>query len=227
MNAQNRVQEIKEELRSVLTGRGNWLDAVLPPLIFILANAFAGLNVAAGSALAVALIFAVYRLARGQPVRFALGGIGAVLLAAGIAYLTGRAEGYFLPGIITGVLTVILCLVSVLIKRPLVAYTSNIARRWPLEWYWHPRVRPVYSEVTLAWAIFFGLRTFLQFELFQNQAAGTLGIFQILSGWPAIILLLVLSYLYGLWRLDNLKGPSVEEFKLGKEPPWEGQKRGF
>jgi len=39
--------------------------------------------------------------------------------------------------------------------------------------------------------------------------------------------LLVVSYLYGIWRLGNLEGPSVEEFKLGQEPPWEGQKRGF
>ncbi|MFN2159761.1 MAG: DUF3159 domain-containing protein [Anaerolineales bacterium] len=227
MNPENRLQEIKEELQSVLTGRGNWLDAVLPPVIFILVNAFAGVNLAVGGALLVSAIFAVYRLARRQPVRYALGGVGAVLVAAGVAYLTGRAEGYFLPGIVTGILTVILCLVSVIIKRPLVAFTSYIARRWPLEWYWHLKVRPAYSEVTLAWGVFFGLRTFLQFELFQNQAVSSLGIFQILSGWPATILLLIFSYFYGLWRLSNLKGPSVEEFKLGKEPPWEGQKRGF
>lgn len=227
MSQNDRVQEIKEELQSVLTGRGNWLDAVLPPALFILLNAFLGLNIAVGGAISAALLFSAYRLIRRQPVRYAIGGIGAVLLAAGIAFFTGRAEGYFLPGMITGVFTVILCIVSVLARRPLVAFTSYIARRWPLDWYWHPRVRPAYSEVTIAWAVFFGLRTFLQFELFQEQAASSLGIFQILSGWPATILLLIISYLYGLWRLGNLEGPSVEEFKQGTNPPWEGQKRGF
>jgi len=39
--------------------------------------------------------------------------------------------------------------------------------------------------------------------------------------------LLVISYLYGTWRLRHLKGPSVEEFKAGAEPPWTGQRRGF
>jgi hypothetical protein len=46
-------------------------------------------------------------------------------------------------------------------------------------------------------------------------------------GWPATILLLAVSYLYGTWRLRNLEGPSVEEFREETEPPWEGQQRGF
>ena len=41
------------------------------------------------------------------------------------------------------------------------------------------------------------------------------------------VLLLIVSYLYGTWRLRSLGGPSVEEFKSGAEPPWEGQQRGF
>jgi hypothetical protein len=227
MTGNSRFQEIKSELQSVLTGRGNWLDTILPPLIFILLNAIFGFNYAVWGAMGVAVIFSIYRLVKRQPVRYALGGVGGVLLAVIIASLTGRAEAYFLPGIIIGLITVIACAVSLILKRPLVAYTSYITRRWPLDWYWHPRVRPAYSEVTLAWAVFFGLRTFLQFELFQDQAASSLGIFQLLSGWPATILLLIASYLYGLWRLGNLAGPSVEEFKQGTPPPWEGQKRGF
>ena len=53
------------------------------------------------------------------------------------------------------------------------------------------------------------------------------GYVQLLTGWPATILLLIASYLYGTWRLRKLGGPSVEEFKAGTEPPWEGQQRGF
>jgi hypothetical protein len=108
-----------------------------------------------------------------------------------------------------------------------VAWTSYIARRWPLDWYWHPKARPAYNEVTLAWAVFFAIRLGLQWSLFQEQAAGLLGVVQVVTGWPATIALLVISYLYGSWRLRHLKGPSVEEFKAGAEPPWTGQRRGF
>ncbi len=33
--------------------------------------------------------------------------------------------------------------------------------------------------------------------------------------------------MYGIIRLKQLKGPSVEEFKLNKERPYKGQTKGF
>jgi hypothetical protein len=81
--------------------------------------------------------------------------------------------------------------------------------------------------VTIAWAVAFSARLTFEFWLYQQDAVGTLGAVRILLGWPFIILLLIATYVYGLWRLSKLQGPSVEEFKTGKAPPWEGQKRGF
>jgi hypothetical protein len=86
---------------------------------------------------------------------------------------------------------------------------------------------PAYSEVTIIWAVAFSARLVLEFWLFQQQAVNALGVTRILLGWPYTVILLIASYLYGLWRLGQLRGPSVEEFKTGKEPPWVGQKRGF
>ena len=223
----NKVRELVEEFRLVFTGRSNLIDSVVPPVIFLIVNALLSFEVAMWGSLAVALLITVFRLSRRQPLRYALGGIGGVVLAILIAQLLGRAEGYFLPGIITGGLTVIGCLASVIAGWPLVAWTSYIARRWPLDWYWHPKVRPAYNEVTLAWAVFFAIRLGLQWSLFQGQAAGLLGVIQVVTGWPATIALLVISYLYGTWRLRHLKGPSIEEFRAGAEPPWTGQRRGF
>jgi hypothetical protein len=223
----SKVRELAEEFRLVFTGRSNLIDSIVPPVIFLIVNALLGFEYAMWSSLAIALLITVFRLSKRQPLRYALGGIGGVVLAILVAQLLGRAEGYFLPGIITGGLTVIGCLVSVIAGRPLVAWTSYIARRWPLDWYWHPKVRPAYNEVTLAWAVFFAIRLGLQWSLFQEQAAGLLGIIQVVTGWPATIALLVISYLYGTWRLRNLKGPSVEEFRADVEPPWTGQRRGF
>jgi hypothetical protein len=222
-----KTRELLEELNDVLLKRSGWVDTLLPPIVFLLLNSLIGFPVSLWGALGVALLLLIFRGIRGQSLRYSFGGVAGVGLSALIAWLLGGAEGYFLPGIISGAFTVVLCLVSVIVKRPLVAWTSFVTRRWPMEWYWHPRVRPAYSEVTIAWGIFFALRTTLQFELFQRQAAETLGLVQLLTGWPALILLLIASYLYGLWRLQNLAGPSVEEFKAGTEPPWEGQKRGF
>jgi len=38
---------------------------------------------------------------------------------------------------------------------------------------------------------------------------------------------LVISYVYGLWRLHRLGGPGVDEFVGGVEPPWKAQTKGF
>jgi hypothetical protein len=225
--AGGRFGEIWEELQTVFSRRVRWVDSLIPPLIFLILNTFIGFEVALWGSLGIAILFVGFRLLRRQPLRYAVGGLGGVVLAFIVARFVGGAEGYFLPGIVTGVFTSLLCLVSVLVRRPLVAWTSFLTRRWPRDWYWHPKVRPAYSEVTMAWALFFALRTLLQFELFQDQATSALGLFQLISGWPAIIVLLIASYLYGVWRLSRLGGPSVEEFKAGAEPPWQGQKRGY
>jgi hypothetical protein len=141
--------------------------------------------------------------------------------------LTRSATGYFLPGLISGGITIAITLISLLAKRPLAAWSSHLTRGWPLSWYWHPQVRPAYAEVTWGWALFFGVRLFIQVQAYLQDAAASLGIIQLLTGWPALIIILVLSYIYGLWRLRHLEGPSVAEFETGATPPWEGQHRGF
>jgi hypothetical protein len=224
----NKFKELQEELKSVLSGRGaRLLDSFLPLFIFLVLNPLLGVNTALWGALAVAGLFAIVRMIKKDSLVYALGGLGGVLLAAVFVKLSGSEAGFFLPGLISGTITVVLCIASVVINRPVVAWTSFIARRWPLDWYWHPKVMPAYNEVTIIWAVSFSIRLILEFWLFQQEAVSALGITRVLLGWPYTVILLIVSYLYGLWRLGQLRGPSVEEFKTGKEPPWEGQKRGF
>ena len=223
----SKLRELTEEFRAVFAGRSNLLDSVIPPVAFLIVHPLLGFDYAAWGSLLAALVIYLFRLSRGHSVKYALGGLGGVVLSILAAKLFDEAGGYFLPGVITGVLTAAMCGISVVAGRPLVAFTSHVARRWPLDWYWHPKVRPAYAEVTLAWMLFYVIRLLPQLLLIGNARSGTLGIFQIATGWPATIALLAASYLYGTWRLGQLGGPSVEEFRSGVEPPWRGQRRGF
>ncbi|MFC2064300.1 DUF3159 domain-containing protein [Chloroflexota bacterium] len=223
-----KLKELQEEIKLVFTGRGlRLLDSFLPLLVFLLANPLLGLIVALWSALGAAVLIAVIRITKKESIVYSLGGLGGVLLAAVFVNLSGSESGFFLPGLISGAVTVVLCVITVAINRPLVALTSFIARRWPLGWYWHPAVLPAYNEVTIAWAIAFSVRLVLEFWFFNQDSVNALGAVRVILGWPYTITLLIASYLYGLWRLDRLNGPSVEEFGAGIEAPWEGQKRGF
>jgi hypothetical protein len=173
-----------------------------------------------GAALAVLL----WRLARGHAWTYALAGFGGVALAVGLVLLLGRSAGYFVPNLLGGVMTAFVAAASVLAGRPLVAWTSYLARRWPLDWYWHPRVRPAYAEVTWFWAVFSLGRVWLSWALLRGQPSPWV---VLVTGWPLTVLLLILTYVYGLWRLQRLGGPSVDEFRAAAPPPWVGQRRGF
>jgi hypothetical protein len=220
-------REMLGEFREVVLQRSGVLDAVVPPVIFVIVQMVWGFRAAMWSALAVALVIAVVRLFKGHSILYALGGAGGVLLAIGLTRLLGGEENFFLPSLMTSALTVILCFASAILRRPLVAWTSFIARRWPREWYWHPKVVPAYTEVTILWGIYFLARLGVQWYFYQVGSAGRLAWLNLILGWPATVVLLVISYLYGTWRLRELGGPSVEEFKAGQEPPWESQRRGF
>ena len=220
-------RELLEELRTVFTGRNSFFDAILPPIVFLLINGLVGFQAAMWSALILAVGIAILRVIRKQPLIYALAGVGSVAVAIGIAWYLGKSEGFFLPGLISGSMTLLLTILSLVLRRPMVAWTSYLARRWPLDWYWHPQIRPAYSEVTFAWTIFFAARLLLQFSLFESQNVNSLATTNFITGWPATIILLILSYLYGTWRLAQLRGPSVEEFRAGVSAPWQGQRRGF
>jgi len=222
-----RLKELWNELRQVVFGQRSLVDALGPPLLFVLVNLAFGIWPAIGSAIGLALLTSILRLTRRKPLRFALAGLAGVSIAALLAIGLSRGEGFFLPGMASGAALSAACLLSVVSRRPLVAWTSFLARRWPLNWYWHPRVRPAYSEVTLAWSVFFAGRLVIQFVLFQRGETLALGALNLILGWPAIVLVLAASYVYGIWRLRRLGGPSVKEFNEGLPPPWTSQRRGF
>ena len=222
----NKLNELLGELRSVIIGR-NLIDIIVPPALFVVLANGLGFTYAVWGALTLAVLLMGWRLARRQSARTAVGGVLGVLIAIAVARLLDREEGFFLPGIVIGFGTAVVAFVSIVVRRPMVAWTSYLTRRWPWTWYWHPQVRPAYTEVTWAWGLFFLIRVLLQLNLFQDQQAGQLAGLNLLLGWPATLLLLIFSYLYGTWRLRRLGGPSVAEFEQNVAPPWEGQQRGF
>lgn len=223
-----KLKELWDELKLVFSGKGpSIVDALIPLLFYIISSRFIDLNLAVLISAAAAGAIMVFRLIKKQSFVFAAGGAGSALFAAFIAYLSGSASGFYLPGFITGGLTVAGCVISVLIKRPLAAYSSMLARRWPAKWYWHAQVLPAYREVTLFWGVLFGIRLAMEILFFLQNEIDTLGTVRLVMGWPYTVLVLVASYIYGQKRLANLGGPSVAEYQSGAKPPWSGQLRGF
>ncbi len=225
--SRSKLRELIDEFRSVVVGRGQVLDVLLPPLVYLGVQAIASAPSAALAALVVGAGLTVLRLLRRQSATYAILGLGGSVAAFAASVWLGRSELFFVPEILTRAGLAALCLVSVLARRPLVAFTSHLVRRWPRDWYWHPRVRPAYTETTLVWGLFFVFQALLQWELLETEQVAALAFASLLNGWPATVFLLVVTYLYGTWRLIRLAGPSVAEWQAGQPSPWTGQRTGF
>jgi hypothetical protein len=222
-----KAREVIDEFRSVVLSRGRILDVILPPLVFLGVKSLAGDQWAMAASLLIGGSLVLLRTLRREPTVLAFLGLSGSLLAFLAARWLQRAELFFLPDIVTNVALAVICFITAALRRPMVAWTSHVVRRWPRGWYWHPRVLPAYTEVTLAWGLFFLLQAGIQWALFLRKDVILIAASSLLNGWPATALLLILTYLYGTWRLPRLAGPSVAEFVDGLPEPWSSQRRGF
>ena len=107
----------------VLEQLGGWrgmVDASLPTVAFIVANAVDGLRTGIWAAVAAALLIFVLRLVRRQSVQQALSGLFAVGVAVAIAAYSGQARNFFAFGIIRNAVIGVVLLGSIAVRRPLV-----------------------------------------------------------------------------------------------------------
>ncbi|EXJ23895.1 putative CONSERVED INTEGRAL MEMBRANE ALANINE AND LEUCINE RICH PROTEIN [Alkalibacterium sp. AK22] len=221
----NKLKEWLEQL--LLVFERKTVDALFPPLIFFLANRFLTLEIAAGLTLLYIAGLILYRIFKRHTKKYVLVGTGGALFSIGLSYLSGEAINFYLPGLISTGLIVLACIVSLFMKRPLAALLSHLTRGWPIEWYLRDDIRPAYRHVTILWAAYFLMRLAVQIPLFIAGAFDLYFIFNNILGWPMNIILLITTYVMGIRGLKKLSGPSVEEFMNNKQPPYEGQQKGF
>ncbi|WP_312459181.1 DUF3159 domain-containing protein [Proteiniclasticum sp.] len=218
-------KEILSELKMVL--KGNTLDALLPSLLFVFLQSPLGLNTSALVAVLSSFLLTGYRIIRKQKSFYALLGVLGVLFAAGYAAFSGSAENYYLPRLFNGTLLVLVSFGSILFGRPLAALLSHLSRGWPMGWFLRKDVKPAYREVTFIWSVLLLMRLLVQWNLYRGGDLNRLFFINFLMGTPATIVILVLSYVYGIYRLKKLAGPSVDEYLENAPGPWKGQKKGF
>lgn len=221
----NLFRDILDELKQFVTGKT--IDALFPPIVYLIGNALFGLETGVILAIGLALILGIARAIRKESIIYALGGSLGVVIASGFALISNSAASYFLPRVIGSGVLFLTSLTSLIIGKPLAAILSHITRGWNFQWFMRKDIKPAYREVTVAWTILLLTRTILQWLLYKRANLVELGWSSIILGFPATLSILILTLIYGIWRLQNLGGPGVDEFEEGKEAPWRGQKKGF
>ncbi|NCS32000.1 DUF3159 domain-containing protein [bacterium] len=220
------MKSITHELKEVLFSRISLVDALVPTLLYTL---FSWLTVPTWAAIitvASSLIFILYRETHNQGITYIIVGLAGVAISSVGVIITQNQNIFFLSSIVTDTLLALFSLVSLFYRIPVVALTSHLVRKWPLEWFRHEKVYPAYKKTTLVWVVFFSVRAIIV-ALTSGLSFNAVATINVLLGWPATIVLLLGTYVYGTKCLKSLKGPSVKEFSDNVLPPWKSQQSGF
>ena len=170
--------------------------ASVPTFAYVIVNAIAGLNAAVVVAVGASAGLIVLRLFRKEPLQPAVSGLLGVVVAALIAYYTGSAEGYFLPGIWISLAVAVVFAVSVIVRRPLVGVIWNLMRSdGPNpEWRADKTTLRAFDVATLTFVAVFASRFLVQEWLYDVGSTGWLAFARIAMGYPLLALALLVVY---------------------------------
>ncbi len=150
---------------------------------------------AAAIAVAISLVFAVIRLVRREQLMFALSGAIGVGIAALFASTTGRAEDFFLPGILMNIGWAFAYVISIAVGKPLLGLFISQLTREGRQWYEDPEHRRLYTKASWIWVALFSFRVAVQLPLYLTDAVGLLAVARVITGPFLFAFALWLSYL--------------------------------
>lgn len=184
-------------------------ETTMPGVAFVVAYSASGsdIDIAAGVAVALALVLTVVRLARRETPRHALSGLVGVAFAAFIARSSGRAENFFLPGLLFNAAYAIAFVVSAAIRRPLVGVIVGQLDAAAGGWRSDPVRLRAFTRATWMWAGLFALRLLVQLPLYLAGAVVALGVARTAMGLPLVAFGLWLTWL--LVRRTRATGPAT------------------
>lgn len=197
---QTNVPEKRKEpfnLYEAMGGGHGILDSGLPGLAFVIAYTASGqnLNFAVWAAVAIGAVLLVVRLFRRETLQFAIAGFVGVAIAAFIAQKTGRAENFFLPGLLLNLGYALAYLISILVRWPLIGVFVGPLVGEGMEWRKDPRLLQVYTRASWIWVGLFVVRLAVQLPLYLAKDLVALGVAKTAMGFPIFAVAVWLTYL--------------------------------
>lgn len=177
-------------LRANFTDRNSLIDSTLPTVAFLAGYLLSGsqLRPALLAAIGGGACIVVLRLVRRESLRHIAAGFLGVAFAAFLANQTGRAQDFFLPGLLLNLAYAAVFAVSAAIGKPLVGIGVQLMTDDGGAWReFQPLRRAVFLACWL-WAGLFTLRVVVQVPLYLAGAIGPLGTAKLVLGFPLFLL---------------------------------------
>nr|WP_296066120.1 DUF3159 domain-containing protein [uncultured Actinoplanes sp.] len=210
---------MSEQIAEQLGGVRGLIESSLPVLAFVLLNVVLGDAVvglekrtALYWAIAGAVISAVgigaYRLSRRQPVRHAVNGLFGIAVGAFLAWRTGNAEDFYLPGILLTFGQAVVLLGSVAVRKPIIGYVWGVmANRGHQDWFGNTRLFRTFQWLTLVWVASLTVRAGIQYYLWSLGEANALGVVRILISWP----IYAATFAFTAWAIHRVTSTQKAE----------------
>jgi hypothetical protein len=206
------LPSMSEQIADQLGGVRGLIESSLPVLAFVLFNVILGDAVVgldkrtalywaiAGSVIS-AIGIGVFRLFRKEPVRHAVNGLFGIAVGAYLAWRTGDAKDFYLPGILLTFGQAAVLLLSVVVRKPLIGYAWGImANKGHQDWFGNSKLFRTFQWLTLVWVVSLTVRAGIQYYLWEQGEANALGIVRILISWP----IYAGTFAYTAWAIHRV-----------------------
>jgi hypothetical protein len=196
------------DLREAVGGPLGIAETSLPAVAFVVAYTASGSNTDTAAAVAVglAVVLTLARLVRRESPIHALSGLVGVAFAAFVASRSGRAENFFLPGLLANAAYASAFLISLAVRRPLVGIIVTKLDGEGDEWRRDPARVRAFVRATWLWATLFLVRLIVQLPLYFAGAVVALGVAKTAMSLPLFGIGLWLTWL--LVRRHRIPAPA-------------------
>jgi hypothetical protein len=182
--------------------------STIPVVVFVVVNVVFALQAALIAALASGVAVAVWRIVRRQQLQPAVSGLFAVGVAAFLAYRTGEARAFYLPGLLFSGALGLAFLVSVLVRWPLAGVVWHGINGDGQSWRQDPRMLRAYTLASILWTVVFAARVVVQGLLYNADETTWLGIARLAMGYPLVGVAL-LGTVWAVRRARRAASPST------------------
>jgi hypothetical protein len=208
---EDELPSMSEQIAEQLGGVRGLIESSVPVLAFVLFNVVlssvvhldkrTALYWAIAGSVVSAIGIGVYRLTRREPVRHAVNGLFGIAVGAYFAWRTGKAENFYLPGILITFAQAALFLISAVIRKPLIGYAWGVmANKGHQDWFGDRKLFRTFQWLTLVWVVSLCLRAGVQLYLWAQHEANALGIVRILISWP----IYAATFAYSAWAIHRV-----------------------
>lgn len=196
--------EEKAKILAALGGVKGLIDSGIPSLVFLIVfNISHNLTTSASAALALSALITVFRLAKRETIQNALSGVIGVGICYWFSRSTGKAEDFYLPGLITNLVYGSAYTLSILIGWPILGVVLGPILGENFLWRKDPKRKKMYAQASWLWVGLFVARLLVQFPLYLAGNVNLLGTARLIMGYP-----LFFATGWGTWLIIK-NGPKL------------------